>query len=132
MTFFFIPGIPVPQGSKRGFVRGGKVRLVEAAGEKHTIWRNQVTIVADQHRPPFPIDDPVKLTLCFAMPKPSSAARKIVWAKRRPDLDKLIRCVVDGLADAGFFTDDSRVVAIEASKQYADRTGVMVDLEVLD
>ena len=39
-----------------------------------------------------------------------------VYADTKPDLDKLTRSVLDSLTDAGIFTDDSRVVAIDACK----------------
>lgn len=130
--FFFVPGDPVPQGSKKGFRRGDKVVLVEAAGAKHAHWRSHVTTVAAEHAPATPIDAPVRVRLTFAIRKPTSAPKKLVWAAKRPDLDKLTRCVLDGLTDAGMFTDDARVVAIEATKMYAPKPGVMVDIEVIE
>jgi Holliday junction resolvase RusA-like endonuclease len=36
-----------------------------------------------------------------------------------PDLDKLQRAILDGFTDAGVWRDDSQVVRIRATKQYA-------------
>ena len=36
----------------------------------------------------------------------------------KPDLDKLERATLDGLADGGALRDDSRIVAITAVKTY--------------
>lgn len=44
----------------------------------------------------------------------------------RPDLDKLIRAVLDALTDSSVISDDSHVCAINATKQYGEEEGVNV------
>jgi Holliday junction resolvase RusA-like endonuclease len=39
-----------------------------------------------------------------------------------PDIDKLARSTLDGLADAGVFTDDSRIVTLRLEKRYTELT----------
>ena len=50
----------------------------------------------------------------------------------KPDLDKLIRAVGDGLSvDAGLLKDDSRISSIKAEKRYCERQEVPGALIVL-
>ena len=43
---FDILGTPVQQGSKKGFMQGGRVQLVEDAGPRHKSWRATVAEAA--------------------------------------------------------------------------------------
>jgi Holliday junction resolvase RusA-like endonuclease len=50
---------------------------------------------------------------------------------KRPDLDKLIRAILDGITGI-LIEDDSQVVNITATKQYAqanEQHGVLIELE---
>lgn len=120
-------GEPAPQGSKTAVVRGGHARLIEGGSttgrQKHRAWREAVAweahAAALQHGP---VDDdvPVDVQVEFRMPKPKSRPKRARWADRKPDLDKLIRSTLDGLADGGLVRHDSRVVRIAATKRYVD------------
>lgn len=120
LTRFRVLGKPAPQGSKRGFISGGKVRLVESAGDSHKAWRHAVADEANRTwagQPP--IVDPVEIAITFHLPRPKTAAKRAVWAAKRPDLDKLIRSTLDALSDAGVLTDDALVVRLIAVKRLA-------------
>jgi Holliday junction resolvase RusA-like endonuclease len=41
------------------------------------------------------------------------------WAAKKPDLDNLLKAVMDSLTAIGAWTDDSRVVQVLGRKQYA-------------
>ena len=124
MISFFIEGEPAPQGSKNGFVKNGRVVMVESS-KKVKPWREAVTKKTAQHmswETLNPITNPVEIALIFFLPKPKSVTRK--WPSVKPDLDKLIRSTFDGLTTGGLYTDDALVIAVSASKQYAtDRIG---------
>jgi Holliday junction resolvase RusA-like endonuclease len=62
--------------------------------------------------------------------KLKASAPKFVAVK--PDVDKLIRAVLDALTDAGVFRDDSRVVQVSATKIYADKPGALIFWDTLD
>jgi crossover junction endodeoxyribonuclease RusA len=69
----------------------------------------------------------VAIELHFGLPKPKSAPkRRRVWPDKRPDLDKLIRAVLDALTQV-IFADDSQVVEIRATKDYV-APGVTVEI----
>jgi hypothetical protein len=57
--------------------------------------------------------------LLFLMPRPVSAPRRVTRPTKKPDLDKLVRCVKDGLTRAGVYRDDAQVIATVARKEFA-------------
>jgi len=121
---FFIDGVPVPQGSMRTVGRGV---VIHSNAKKLKEWR---TTVAWQVRAFFQdddqIDDSMRVDLEFYLPRPASVKR--IFPHRKPDLDKLIRAVLDGVTESNAVTDDARFVEINAKKFYArDRVGVFVE-----
>jgi Holliday junction resolvase RusA-like endonuclease len=49
----------------------------------------------------------------------------------RPDLDKLVRAVLDALVGAGVIRDDAQVAELHASKRYGEWPGLIVVLRPL-
>lgn len=135
---FTVLGVPAPQGSKTAVMTGGRARVIEGSSAtgraRHKAWR---TAVAETAREAWgdqpPLDGPVRLHVHFQMPKPKSARKSKLWADRKPDLDKILRCTLDGLADAGCVTDDARVVELWSTKQLSmGWTGARVEIAELD
>lgn len=123
MYSFWIDGEPAPQGSKNGFVKNGRVVMVESS-KKVKPWRNAVEL-ATRAQVSEPMTKPVEIALVFHLPRPKTVNRK--WPAVKPDLDKLVRSTFDGLTTGGLYTDDALVIALSASKQYAtDRIGCQV------
>jgi Holliday junction resolvase RusA-like endonuclease len=124
---FFIDGEPAPQGSKNGFVKNGRVVMVESS-KKVKPWRAAVAEQTAKHcrdQGLEPLDKPVEIALVFYLPKPKTVKRD--WPSVKPDLDKLIRSTFDGLTTGGLYVDDALVIALSASKQYAtDRIGCQI------
>jgi crossover junction endodeoxyribonuclease RusA len=46
----------------------------------------------------------------------------------RPDLDKLVRAVLDALSEAGVWRDDAQVVSVVARKAYGSAPGLTVEI----
>lgn len=115
MTQVFIPGRPAPQGSKRHLGNGIMVESSKAVKP----WRVDVAWAA---REAFlsPMDGPVRLELGFVMPRPKSAPKKSTPAAiKRPDLDKLVRAVMDAITGV-VVVDDSQIVHLVATKRIAE------------
>ena len=74
-----------------------------------------------------PIDSPIIISMRFRLKRPKTVKRNLPTVP--PDLDKLVRGVNDGLTGTAY-TDDSQIVQIFASKEYADNPGV--DIEITD
>ena len=125
-------GTPIPQGSKKAFVRGGRVSLVEA-NPKHKVWRSAVSLACKQAMLSAEfapgLSGPMVVELVFVFERPKSVVRD--WMSVKPDIDKLCRLVLDSVSDAGFWLGDQQVVELHALKRYAvdgEPAGVWVDL----
>jgi len=113
---FQVYGLPVPQGSTRAFVVKGRP-IITSTSKGLPAWRHLVSSEAQRHaRTPF--EGPVAVQLEFSLPKPKSAPKKrFTYPTKRPDLDKLVRSVLDGITHV-LVRDDSQVVSITATKEY--------------
>ena len=137
---FFCPGKPEPQGSSRAFVRGNRAVVTSDNPRLHG-WRRDVGVCAKVAMtaqgvptPPGGLEGTFGVHCVFLMPPPKSLDR----ARRadpgripcgvRPDVDKLLRGILDSLTGL-VFTDDSRVVVVVAEKFYpgpSEEPGVSV------
>ena len=114
---FEVTGVPVPQGSKNAYQRGGKIVLVEASRDLPH-WRAKViaaAIEANNGQPPF--TQPCHLEVIFWLPKPKKP--KFDEPGVKPDLDKLVRAVGDALTQSGVIKDDCLFTSVFAEKRYA-------------
>lgn len=142
---FFVHGVPVPQGSK-SVSRSGHLYDVNAKTLKP--WRQQIADTIRAMNAPVgdnargTIEGPVALSVVFSFPRPKSHFNKsglTTKAPRRhqskPDLDKLIRALGDGVAtDANLLKDDSQIVSINAEKRYCvgnEQPGALVTIMLL-
>lgn len=115
----FIPGKPAPQGSKRHV--GGGVMIESSKAVKP--WRQDVrqALLDEAGQPLTRFEGPVLVRADFVMPRPASTPKRVTPpAVKRPDLDKLVRAVLDAVGSAGVWADDSHVVRVEASKRLAE------------
>jgi Holliday junction resolvase RusA-like endonuclease len=126
--FVRVAGVPIPQGSMRGFVRGGHAVLT-SDNPRLRSWRREVTIALAEARDSVCFVGPVRLTVSFALPRPTGHFGRrglLPSAPARPcgardDLDKLIRAIGDAATDAGVWFDDGQVTELRAEKRWAGR-----------
>jgi len=118
---FVVYGTPIPKGSTKAFFRPGmRFPVVTNDNAKTRPWQESVVVAArDAIGAGPPLEEPVAVAIRFFMPRPKSAPRRVVEPIRKPDLDKLIRCVEDGLTRAGVYRDDAQVVLVIARKEFA-------------
>lgn len=130
---------PRPQGSKRVFRNGGMKE--QSPGLES--WREAVKAAAlaemEQYvggtplMRSFPAGQGVKVRVLFTFPRPKAHYRTgrhahllrpdaPSFVTTKPDLDKIVRSLFDGLTAAGVWHDDSQVVELEASKMYTTST----------
>ena len=117
MLDVFVPGEPIPQGSKNAYVRGKRVALVEA-NPRLPAWRQTVTLHLRKHAGEYAGEQALVLWADFYLPRPKSVRRWLPCVK--PDLDKLTRAVNDSISAAGVWDDDSRATIHITAKHYAD------------
>ena len=122
MDKFFVKGKPVPQGSMK-FIRPGV--MIHSRAADLAVWRADIARNAELSG--FkPVSGGVKVEIDFIFIRPKSANRPFPTVA--PDLDKLIRAVLDGLTGVAY-EDDSQVILIQATKTYGQNTGAWIGIE---
>lgn len=141
----WVPGRPAPQGSKTYLGRrGGRGVLVESSKAVKP-WRADVRQaflgepVQDQHgdwfdAPARRFEGALVVMIVFVMPRPAATPKTKATppAVKRPDLDKLVRAVLDAIGSALVWADDSQVVTVHAHKRLAELgepTGAMIHIQ---
>ena len=136
---FDVPGIPRPQGSKRGFARGGKVVLLEMS-KGLADWRSIVAYTArEKWMTRALMEGPLEVGIVFIFPRPKShyiagnPARGLrpnapLYHSGTPDLSKLLRSTEDALT--GVVWKDDALVAryYPAEKRYGDSPGANITI----
>lgn len=120
MISFFVDGRPIPQGSMK-VING---YIIHTQGSALAAWRSAIALGA-RHAGALPRDGAISIDMTFFMPKPKTVTRSHPTVA--PDLDKLIRAVLDGLT-AIAYRDDGQVISITARKDYGERIGVDISL----
>lgn len=131
MIQFSVAGKPAPQGSKRYVGRG---KMIESS-KKLEPWRELVSYTATQamrdNNWSFIFSAPIRLTCDFYFARPKSHYRTgkksnelkadaPQFVTTTPDVDKLLRAIMDSLTDV-VWSDDAQVVTTLCEKRYAER-----------
>ena len=128
---FEVFGEPKPQGSSRAFVVNGRA-VITSANKNLKPWRQQVSwTAAAEMTGKNTMEGPVDVSAIFTFVKPKSTPKKVVDKTTKPDLDKLLRAVLDSLT-GHCFRDDAQVVSIGCSKRFGDKPGVKITVTGLD
>jgi Holliday junction resolvase RusA-like endonuclease len=138
---FFVPGKPETQGSIRAFTNRATGRaILTSTNAKLAPWRKavaQAAAIASGGR--LYQKCPVAVSAEFILPRlvshPKTSRGITPHAMCKPDLDKLMRALGDGLESGGIIDEDSRIVEWKASKRYAsneEQPGARVVIRFLD
>jgi Holliday junction resolvase RusA-like endonuclease len=127
---FFVPGRPMPKGSKRGFVAGSRAVLVDVNSESLGAWQSAIALAAAEAAAGRTIDGAVELTVTFYFKQPLSVRRR--YPSVRPDLDKLERALLDGLTASGIRHDDAQAVKVTKDKAYGEVPGAQVTVRGME
>jgi crossover junction endodeoxyribonuclease RusA len=117
---FFVTGKPVSQGSLK-FIKG---HAIHVKGRELALWRGTIAAMARSTNI-TKIQVGVEMDLLFVFNKPKTVKRNEPYV--RPDLDKLIRAVLDGLTGVAY-EDDQQVVRLTAQKAYGETEGVYITI----
>jgi Holliday junction resolvase RusA-like endonuclease len=98
--------------------------IFHSQGSALATWRASIAIAA-RHAGAQPSAKPISMTMVFIFQKPKTVTRAEPTVP--PDLDKLIRAVLDGLT-AVAYKDDAQVTEIRAIKIYGERPGVEIQI----
>ena len=128
---FFVSGTPIPKGSTKAFVVKGRAITTATNGAKQKPWSSDIAYTAMQEiKFSTPTRSAISVVLTFFMPRPKGhygSGKNIASVKAsaptshvsKPDVDKLIRCVLDSLTGV-VWHDDSQVIEVKANKRYED------------
>jgi len=135
---FFVPGIPRPGGSKKGFYNAKMRRVIITEDcKKNKDWRASVALCASEACK-SPLQGPLKFTFRFLLPRPKGhfgkrglLASAPKYPTTKPDGSKLARGTEDSLTGI-VWRDDAQVVRQTVSKDYTlDTPGCWITVEEL-
>lgn len=138
---FFVPGLPAPGGSKKGFRNKvtGRISIVETGAHTRE-WRAIVALSGYETMRGQPLlTGPLRLHATYLMPRTKGDYRgdvlrptAAVWHTKAPDTLKLTRSTEDALSGV-VWVDDSQIVSEHLEKKYTDdgKTGAIIRVETL-
>lgn len=125
----FVPGVARPKGSTRAFMHGDKP-VITSDNAKLKGWSKDIGYVvraaAGEQGWVQPYGGPMEVALEFVLPMPKRP--KDLEHITKPDLDKLIRGVLDPMTGV-VYVDDARITRLTALKRYqlnGDALGVHI------
>lgn len=135
---FHVAGVPVPKGSMTRMPNGA---MLPAGGKQSRInaatWRQDVRAAAAEAMGEDELlAGAIRMMIDVTLPYPHSTIRKwqVGWwpAKKKPDIDKLARGVLDHLTGV-VWCDDSQVICLAINKWYAwdDKPGADIVIDEL-
>ncbi len=126
---------PEPKGRPRFTTFGGRVHTYTP--KKTELYEHKI---AEQYKRStqnykFEKGDPINVSLVFGMPIPKSAPKSrkramiegIIRHTKKPDVDNLIKSVLDALNGVAW-VDDSQIVRISAMKLYCEDPYVYIKI----
>ena len=135
MTFhvdFDVRGIPKGQPRPQAFSMkdkktGKSVARLRTAGTAES-WKSDIVAAGTAWRPIVPLENAIEVALIFWMPRPKRLMRQsdpigAINHESKPDIDNLIKAVLDALTNDGWWRDDAQVSKVTASKMYHARVG---------
>lgn len=118
----YVSGVPKAQPRPRMTISGHVYNPDSAR-----YWKETVAAYFKLHRKPV-ITVPVFLEVVFFFPIPQRLKNKgLVPHVTKPDVDNLLKAVMDAMTDAGVWKDDALVYGTSAEKRYSRGfTGVRI------
>ena len=131
-----IPLVPAPQKRARFSTRGGFAKAYKSKEQRSE--EEFIMFYLKEHVPPSPIECGVKLKVICYMPIPKSTSKKNralmelgqVPHIKKPDLDNLLKNIMDCMTKLQFWRDDSLVFETHALKRYEDNLSCRWEVEL--
>ena len=126
----YAKGFPKAQPRVKAYSRGGKAGVYTPESKALREWKHAVEEVMARHMDKK-LDGAISVRLEFYMPRPKSHFRTGKFSHilkddapidhlSKPDLDNMIKLVLDVMTKSGYWKDDSQVIELSASKNYND------------
>ena len=128
---FFLPMKKIPtvtHQQKKWTVKNGKPQSYDPEELKEA--RAMFMDMLQRHKPPEPLDGPLRLTTKWLFPR-IKGAHDGQYKHTKPDTDGIIKLFKDCMENSGYFVNDSRVASEITEKFWADTVGIYVKVERL-
>ena len=130
-----LPITPTAQMRARHTSRGGFSRTYKSG--KQVKNEDNLMYHLDDYVPDEPLQGPIFLFIVARMPIPKSYSKKKRQAAisnelkytKKPDIDNLVKNLMDCMTTLGFWEDDKQVYNIHALKMYSENPGWSVELK---
>jgi len=124
MAHYTILGIPRPQGRPRFFRRGNFVGTYDPKESRQ--YKDNVSAQLAAQSPVI-LDGPLYMRVDFFLPRPKTLPKKVVHHVKKPDVDNLLKGVMDSCKGI-LWHDDTQVVYLVATKYYGDPPRVIIEI----
>jgi Holliday junction resolvase RusA-like endonuclease len=130
---FTVHGTPQPQGSTKAFIPKGWKRAVLTSDNKRLRpWRQDLSFIAQEAMTKAGAElteGPVEVAVTFYFARPKSLKKAVTEKTTKPDLDKLLRGLLDSLTGI-VYRDDAQVVRSAQRKEFGlpERAEVLVEI----
>ena len=122
---FTIPIIPRAQMRARSMARGGHAITYKAKEQRQN--EEQIMQLLEKYMPSEPLQGALSIIVKAFLPIPLSkpewwknaANECLIYPTVRPDIDNIIKFILDTIGAMCYFNDDSQVVKIIAEKYYS-------------
>lgn len=124
---------PVTQGSVTAIPvrrKSGKMGAVAIHNHSTELYEQRAVIQSEYQKAngQFYENEPIELSITFSFIRPKSVSeKKRPYHTVKPDLDKLIRAILDSLTNVAY-KDDSQVMKINAIKGYSDEEYIWIEV----
>jgi len=121
-------GQPRPQAfSMKDKKTGKSVARLRTKGTAES-WKSDIVAAGDTWRPRNPLEEAIHVDLVFWMPRPKRLMRQsdpisAIHHDCKPDIDNLVKAVLDALTNDGWWRDDCQVAKVTATKMYHGKLG---------
>ena len=125
MTIITIPCCPVAQPRQRVRVVAGRPQNYTPTDSPVNSFKATARMAWASASQAAPLSGPVALYATFILAKPKGRNRgpskgERIWCDRKPDLDNLLKSLMDALTGLAW-EDDKQIVDLRSTKLYADK-----------
>ena len=111
----------------------GKRRVGTMPGSPWAKARSLLTAELLPHKPPYPADGPLKLSILWVWPWRTSHTKKQralgeIPCGKLPDCDNLTKGISDIMTRLKFWNDDGQVADLHFRKRYGDRPRIEIEI----
>lgn len=144
MNYFVVPGTPVPQGGMRAYVQKGKAFVTNTSPGPLARYRSDIWDAWSKSANPDAMGGPIYIDVVFTFKRPdkhylpANTKRPVrelredapQYMTQSPDIDKLLRAVLDALTGRAY-ADDREVAHILAIKVWGEQSQTVITLKEL-